>query len=429
MKTAYWIDRFIAGALALGLVLAAAMLFPSAALAQNKESVGTGVRRAEPEVVRYLESSDATGTSMAVLVGRVPLAHTAQVLPVDVAGRVIGASSSALQVEKTLDNLAAALAEVQSGLDQLVKVNVYVARSGMVREVEKAFSRRFSGKVKPAISFVETKLPTPDALIAMDGVATTRVTTGATTVIRHSSVKLPGTKSTSHVALLPEGAKVYVSGQAEPGPIKEATRKTMESLLKTLKSLDLDRSRIVQLKAFLQPIAAIPEVEREIAQLFTDQPVPPLVFVEWTSQSQSPIEIELIAAGSGQSERARETVEYLTAPGMKTSPVYSRVARVNFGKTIYVSGLYGSSSQNGEPQVKEIFASLRFLLEQAGSDLRHLAKATYYVSDEDASRKLNELRPTYYDPKRPPAASKAMVTGVASEGKTITLDMIAVTKQ
>ena len=60
-----------------------------------------------------------------------------------------------------------------------------------------------------------------------------------------------------------------------------------------------------------------------------------------------------------------------------------------------------------------------------GSDFRHLAKATYYVSNADASGKLNQLRPTIYDPARPPSASKAMVQGVAMPDRTITIDMIA----
>ena len=55
-------------------------------------------------------------------------------------------------------------------------------------------------------------------------------------------------------------------------------------------------------------------------------------------------------------------------------------------------------------------------------------KATYYITDEDASRALNELRPKYYDPARPPAASKATVAGVDPAGRNVTLDMIAVVK-
>ena len=41
--------------------------------------------------------------------------------------------------------------------------------------------------------------------------------------------------------------------------------------------------------------------------------------------------------------------------------------------------------------LKQEFASLKQILQQAGSDLRHLAKATYYVSDDVADRKLNEI--------------------------------------
>ena len=73
-----------------------------------------------------------------------------------------------------------------------------------------------------------------------------------------------------------------------------------------------------------------------------------------------------------------------------------------------------------------MFQRLQRVLSQAGSDLRHLVKATYYVSTDGASSKLNELRPDYYDPLRPPAASKARVTGVGRSKLGLGIDMIAV---
>ena len=79
-------------------------------------------------------------------------------------------------------------------------------------------------------------------------------------------------------------------------------------------------------------------------------------------------------------------------------------------------------------QVREIFQSLGSVLQKTGSDFEHLAKATYYVSDNEASNKLNDIRPEFYNPRRPPAASKAKVKGVGLPGRTVTLDMIAVTK-
>ena len=91
-------------------------------------------------------------------------------------------------------------------------------------------------------------------------------------------------------------------------------------------------------------------------------------------------------------------------------------------------GLYPPQPGTGGEQVAGVFDRLKAVLARTGSDFRHLAKATYYVSADDASRKLNELRPRYYDPKRPPAASKAVVPGVGMAGRTVTLDMIAVPK-
>ena len=214
-------------------------------------------------------------------------------------------------------------------------------------------------------------------------------------------------------------------GQADPGgDLAQATRRTLEGLDRTLPTLGLDRSRVVRVKAFLGPMSAAAEVEREVAAFFGTEAVPPLTLVEW--QSKTPIEIELIAAGDR--EPAGDAVEYLTPPSLKPSPVFSRVARVNRGDLIYVSGLYGPAQTSGARQVESIFEVLGKHLDAAGSDFRHLVKATYYVTDEDASRALNELRPKYYDPARPPAASKAAVAGVDPAGRSITLDMIAVVK-
>src|SRR5262249_30920531 len=123
---------------------------------------------------------------------------------------------------------------------------------------------------------------------------------------------------------------------------------------------------------------------------------------------------------------AGDTARYVTPPGMTTSPVYSRVAIVRGERTIHISGLYGDPSKGPESEVRDIFSKLGLLLRQSGSDFAHLAKATYYVSSDGPSAKLNELRPEFYDPRRPPAASKAQVRGVGRPGCGIVVDMIAV---
>jgi enamine deaminase RidA (YjgF/YER057c/UK114 family) len=162
-------------------------------------------------------------------------------------------------------------------------------------------------------------------------------------------------------------------------------------------------------------------VRAELEAFFPTGKLPPVVFVEWTMPL---IEIELIAWGG--EHNSGPVVEYLTPPGMSSSPVFSRVARINSSPSIYTAGLYAREAVDAAGEVNDIFGQLDRALRGAGSDLRHLVKATYYCSSDASSRRLNELRPNYFDPRRPPSASKALVTGVGQASRDLTLDMIAV---
>ena len=86
------------------------------------------------------------------------------------------------------------------------------------------------------------------------------------------------------------------------------------------------------------------------------------------------------------------------------------------GGTIFIGDLSGSPNSSADEQAKEPFDNLSDLLAKTGSDLKHLVKATYYVTDDEVSKAHNAIRPTYYDPQRPPAASKALVTGTGRPG-------------
>ena len=230
-------------------------------------------------------------------------------------------------------------------------------------------------------------------------------------------------EATSAASVLRAGPRLYISGQAEKAATPaEAAAKTIESLVKTLEHFGSNKSAVVQAKCFLTPMGAAPDVMDEFAKVFGKQKLP-LVFVEW--KSDLPIEIELIAAAPPAAPDA-PAIEYLTPPGMKPSPVFARVVRINRGDLIYTAGLFSQKPGSGEVQVLSIFEQLQHILKDTGGDLRHLAKATYYVSDDDASKQLNVLRPKFYDPQRPPAASKAMVNGVGMKDRSISIDMIGV---
>lgn len=372
---------------------------------------------------QFIKSDAARGTSLAVVAENVPLVHTTQFFPLDKKGKVVGGNNAAKQIQQTLENLEEALKASASDLDQIVKINVVVAKEEIVAEVEKVFSKKFK-KSRPATSFVVGGLPNPAALVAMDAVAQCKT---GTPMKRISVAKIVDGAAFAQVSSLSPGGAVYVSGQAKPGELAEATTKTLESLGDTLKFLKLEKTDVVQIKCFIQPASDAEIAKKQIANFFEGGTVPPLVFIDWISP-KLPIEIEMIVAAP-ENRAAKESITYLTPPGFQPSNVYSKVARVNYGRLVYVSGLYGNTPQNPEKQILEIFDSLKQIAQEAGSNFDSLAKATYYVSSAEAGGKLNELRPKFYNPKRPPAASKALVKGVGREGMGITFDMIAVSEK
>ena len=369
---------------------------------------------AERVAARCIEPDAVTGSSRAVIVDEdAALVHTAQVFPLNRRYDADPASNVISQAALVLENLDDILQSAGSALTRTVKLNVFLAQADAMPKVQQTLARAFSGETKPAVSFVVGNLGDPRALVAMDAVAVSSI---ATKEVRRSQ----------SAALLPAGPKVFVSGMADTNSLIPATRKTLEKLVAAIGHLGLQPADIVQLKVFLEPVSQVGAVRKEITEFFDGQP-PLTVFVEWIS-GNPPVEIELIATAKDDARKETDSVSFLTPPGTTASKVYSRIARVNHGKLIYFSGLYGMKTADGAGQVGEIFGSLGELLKKTGSDFEHLVKATYYVTDDEASNKLNELRPEFYHPQRPPAASKAKVKGVGLAGKTVTMDMIAVTR-
>ncbi len=362
----------------------------------NGDQFGVGRK-----VVRYVPGTD--GDSAAAVVGSVPLVHTTQVQPPNQPD-----GNPRKQVEATLGNMEDVIRQAGGDPKQAVKLNVVAASPEVANAARAAIRDRYPAGARPPVAVTIGKLP-----VVVEGMM---VGIDAVTVAidpRHS-IK---------AVTLPPGPRVFISGQAEKGATPaEAAAKTIASLKKTLDWLGCKPDDAVQAKCFLTPMSAAADVAKEFDKAFGNRKVP-LVFVPW--QSELPIEIELVAKAPPAKADA-PAVEYLTPPWMKSSPVYAKVVRVNRGDLIYTAGLTASKAGTGEEQVQGVFDELKGILAKSGSDFRHLAKATYYVSTEDASRKLNELRPKFYDPKWPPAASKAFVPGVGVEGRSVMLDMIAV---
>ncbi|MBC8116077.1 MAG: RidA family protein [Candidatus Saccharimonas sp.] len=353
-----------------------------------------------------------------------PLVHSTQFLPRDTSQPV------AAQMEQVLDDLLQAVKlhpedGDEEGFGDLFKLNLYVSDESAVKEAAQVLRSRFVQHRRPAVSWVVTQLTDSKAKVAADAVVITKRSPAQVERSREA-----GSTGPARVAILPVGPRVYISGQAEKGDgsLADATRQTMAGLVKTLEHLGLSRRDVVQLKAFLTPMKDASVAVKEMIAAFPGETPPPMVLVEW--ESSLPIEIELIAASPATKETQKaEPLEFITPPWMKASPVFCRVVRVNHPATIYISDRYGETDKrDSAEEVRDLYGSLRRIVETSGSDLQHLAKATYYVSTDEVSSQLNTVRPEFYDPERPPAASKAKVRGTGRTGRTITLDMIAVPK-
>jgi enamine deaminase RidA (YjgF/YER057c/UK114 family) len=361
-----------------------------------------------------------------VVVDDVPLAFTLQAGPFDSKAELVGKDDPEKQAAAVLRNLDDFLHSAGSDLGQAVKLNVYLRKENSKSGVERVLSKQFPGSTGPAVSCVVGDLPdlqNSGVLVVMDAVA---VSAQSNKTVSLGTISATGIATT---AVIPSGPKIFISGMADTNSLVEATHKTLEKLMGAAAHLGIEKKDIVQLKAFVQPISAATVLRKHFIDFF-DGNSPPVIFVEWISAPPNPpIEIELIAAAKGDFSNESESVSFLTPPGTTSTKVFSRVARVNHGKLIFFSGLYGSRGNDAAGQTREMFKTLGELLARSSSDFEHLAKATYYVSDEDASNALNEIRPQFYNPARPPAASKAKVKSVGLPGRSSMLDMIAVTSR
>lgn len=401
--------------LSLQRLLAAAVVLVSSGGGTPAWAQGSGGVR-----LRAIEADARRGVAAAVVVDEGALVHSAVLYPVDAQGRLQGGAEPYAQATRVLGNLDTALRAAGTGLDRLVRLHVYVADASVTAAVDRLLAERFAGTHTPAVTTVESTMPRAGVLVAMDAVAATsrRVPDG-----RPARLVVEGLPSVmgagAHVAIQPTGPFVIVSGRAAPGEFEAAVRGTMEQLRGDLKTVGLGFEHVVQVKAFLGDMARAGQLQQIVAGAF-EGTAPPQVVTEWRDSSL-PTEIELVATAPGATGGGEHLL--LVEP---ISARYSRVARIFAGRPIFVSGLSGTSADPAV-QVREVFDDLRRVLAAAGSDMRHLAKATYYVSDKAADQAINTIRPSIYDAMRPPAASKISVPGTARAGKGTVIDMIAVT--
>jgi len=374
------------------------LVWPAAAQMPPEKAAVSRVRRAPV---------DAAGRVAFVRVEDAPLYFSHQVFARDV---FVDARA---QTEQVIDLLADDLARVGGDLESVLRLNVSVAYVDDLPRVEAVLAARLAGHA-PAVTWVCTPLAVPGARVAIDGIA----------LVSRAAAGVEWIEGAG--AVLPAGAKVFVSGQLERGADPAASvRLTMEGLHRTIDHLGLAKRDVVQVKVFLQPFAEHPAALREIAASFGGGASPPVILVEWVSTEYA--EIEMIVSGGSLRSVPTEVLTFVSLPGKSISPRFSHVAVVSAGTPlIFLGGIDAGPGLEPREQWKRIFERLGSTLFESGSSFRHLVKATYYLEDSPARGVLNEIRATYYDPSRPPAASAVGVRRTGRPDRAFHLDMIAV---
>ncbi|MBN2474031.1 MAG: hypothetical protein JXB62_05455 [Pirellulales bacterium] len=381
----------------------------------------------EPSL-QYVALDAPAGMSQAVVVQGFPLVYTRQLLPLDGEGKLVGEGSADEQIEQALDNLEAVLDAAGSGLAHLVRLNVYALSHQAADRLREQLTGRLDPAVRPAMTVVLTPLPHRQALVAVDAVALAAAADPGSAPRQTLGLQrveaVAGDRDCADAAVLPPGGVAYLSGQPEKGGLAmSAVAQSLSTLLGRLEQLKLSPAQVVQVKVFLTPASSADEALREVKKLFPGQLTPPVVFAEWIASV--PVEIELVAQLPAAGQPA-ENLEHYNPPEVRPSPAFSRVALVHTQRQVFISGLSARAAGDGEAQARDVFEQLQSILAKTGSDMLRLAKATYYVSDDDGSRGIDILRREAFDPQHPPAASKVTVHAVGQPDRTLTIDVIAV---
>jgi len=125
----------------------------------------------------------------------------------------------------------------------------------------------------------------------------------------------------------------------------------------------------------------------------------------------------------------RSDIEYYTSEQLKGLP-FSAAVRV--GRILYLSGQIGIDGSGKlvaggiSAETRQAMENLRATLEQYGSSLDHVVKATVMLADMSEWSEMNKVYVTYFD-KHLPARSALGANGLAL-GARVEIECVAVLK-
>lgn len=383
----------------------------------------TGAEISALDTIR-IEPSNASGSSAVVIPGDTPLAHTTQVLPLGSTGAIHAPGNAAEQARKVLQLLMFILKEAETGLPQTVRLEVVIAHPEDIAAVRRMVSEIFSGKDKPAVTWILSPLPHPEALVAMSATATTSLPGGRAILSKKSPILFTEHPELSHVSIQPFGARIYFPARIGKGSTTtSATTEAFAQLTASLRKHSLTAEDVFRLNVFVNDIANAGAARDALIEQFEGKSVPP--FSIQVSEGPDLVSIAATAAARVPKPDA-QAIERL-GPIKSRNRDFLRDAPVNFGKDVYFSTLTGDSGLSASAQVEEIWQTLDYLLKKAGSSSEHVSHVRFGVSssiaENEVIRKANEWGELHF-----PSATIRMFPTLTEQRHEVTLDVIAVTK-
>ena len=125
----------------------------------------------------------------------------------------------------------------------------------------------------------------------------------------------------------------------------------------------------------------------------------------------------------------RSDIEYYTSEQLKGLP-FSAAVRV--GRTLYLSGQIGIDGSGKlvtggiSAETRQTMENIRATLEQYGSSLDHVVKATVMLADMSEWSEMNKVYVTYFN-KHLPARSALGANGLALDAR-VEIECVAVLK-
>ena len=377
-------------------------------------SASTSALLSEHRILEHIRISEAGPAWSVTRTEGCPLVFTRQVF-----GPPDGDDQS--QIAGAWQRLTSVLTKAHCNVDRIVRLNVVASTEETLATAFQFLAKVFRPGLEPAVTYVVSPLPLKGVKIGLDAVAVPGEDVDA---VNRWEAESPDGLNRTDAAVTPAGGLVFFSGQPDKSPLPQAAANALRGLLETAQALQLSAGDILQLRVFVQPATEAAQVFQEIEKAFSGKAIPPVVYTEWIASA--PVEIEMVARLSEKAVEGSAPLRFYNPPGVKPSPAFTRVVLVQTDRLVFLPGLVAREAGPADAQAANIFKQLGDLLGAQGSDWRHLAKATYFVTDKDASSAIDAIRPKFFAPDRPPAASKVTVHGVGWKDRSLSVDMIAV---